>query len=159
MSEINTNAFPASIVRVLAENFTRVPDVDLIVKRPLRPVDPSRSIGVYSFDWLPGQMQIGQADPGTAFYNLRIGVLVKHLNEEEGLAEHSVLSKSVRAMLYRDQTLRAELTLTDTSFGVIERLKDFRVMSQRFVTNEEAGTYLYLSYMDVNFNMEQVRLS
>lgn len=160
MSDIPVNnVFPASIVRVLATNFTRVPGVDKIFKRRLRPIDPTRSVGVFSFDWLPGQMQIGQADPGTAVYNLRVECLIKHMSEEEGMTEHSVFSKQIRAMLYRDPQLRADLTMSDTSFGVIERLKDFRVLLQRFSSNDIGGTYNYLSYMDVSFNMEQVRIS
>jgi hypothetical protein len=153
------NAFPASLVRVVAHHMHRAPGIEHVFMRPLRDVDPSRSVGVFSFDWVPGTPMIGQADPGTAAYNLRIEVFVKHANEEEGLILHSVLSKSVRAMLYRDADLRAELTMTDTLFDVVERTKDFRVLTQRFMAREgDQGTYLYRSYMDVAFNMEQVRV-
>lgn len=155
------NYFPASIIIVLTRNFTRVPTVDptAIMKRPLRPVDPTRSIGVFSTDWQPGQPMIGQADPGTAMYNVRIQGLIKHADESEGLIEHSVFSKHIRTMLYRDPQLRAELTLTDTSSDVIERMKDWRVQTQRFLTNEANGAYLFFSYMDVSFNIEQTKVN
>jgi hypothetical protein len=160
MTEVMT-LFPASIVRVLSDNFTRVPTVDpnSIFKRPLLPIDPTRSIGVYATDWMPGQMQIGQMDPGTATYNLRVEGLIKHADQAEGLTEHSVFSRHIRSMLYRDTLLRAELALTDTTFDVIERLKDWRVLTQRFMTGESSGTYQFFSYMDVSFHMEQTRLN
>lgn len=159
MSDILTaNVFPASIVRVMAENFTRLNGIDKVFRRGIHPIDPTRSIGVYSLDWLPEGAQIGQQEPPWAHYHVRVQCMIKHMSEEEGMAEHSVLSKSLRAMLYRDQQLRAELALTDTSFGTIERLKDFHVQMQRFMTNEINGAYVYLSYMDVAFRVEQTRI-
>lgn len=162
MSEMNLNAFPASIVMTVARNLRRLSILSEVLMRPLRPIDPNYCMGVFAFDWTPGQgsYAIGQEDPQHAIYHLRIQVMVKHTNEEEGLSEHSVLSKTLRAMLYRDPQLRAELTeLHESSFGVIERLQHYTVQAQRFMTNEiTQGTYVYLSSMDVNFNVEHTQL-
>lgn len=161
MSDPDLNAFPATIVRAVANRFQGMSIFQAVLKRPLRPVDPNYSISVFAFDWIPmpGSYMIGQEDPGTGVYHLRVQCMVKHMDEELGLQEHSVLSKSLRAMLYRDQQLRAELTgLTETTFGVIERLKHYTVQAQRFMTNEVNGTYVYLSSMDVNFNVEHTPL-
>lgn len=158
---MDANAFPASIVLTVARNLRRFSALEMVMLRPLRPIDPNYCAGVFSFDWTPGigSYAIGQEDPQHAVYHLRIQVMVKHTNEEEGLQEHSVLSKSLRAMVYRDEQLRAELTaLEETIFGVAERLKHYTVQAQRFMTNELQGTYIYLSSMDVNFNVEHTQL-
>jgi hypothetical protein len=162
MSEMDLNAFPATIVTTVARNLRRFSLLNAVLMRPLRPIDPNYCMGVFTFDWTPGQgsYAIGQEDPQHAIYHLRIQAMVKHTDEELGLKEHSVLSKTLRAMLYRDPQLRAELTaLEETSFGVIERLKHYTVQAQRFMTNEiTQGTYVYLSSMDVNFNVEHTKL-
>jgi hypothetical protein len=161
MSVTDINVFPATIVKTVARNLKRLGAIEAVVKRPVRPIDPNYTLGVFAFDWIPapGSYGIGQEDPQTGIYHLRIQCMVKHTNEEEGLQEHSVLSKSLRAMLYRDAQLRAELTaLEETTFGVTERLQHFTVQSQRFMTNELDGAYIYLSAMDVNFNVEHTKL-
>lgn len=158
---VNTNAFPASIVTTLTRNLRRLPVIQEVLMRPLRPVDPNYCLGVFANDWTPGigSYAIGQEDPQHATYHVRIQCMVKHLIEQEGLQEHSVLSKSLRAMVYRDAQLRAELTaLAEETFGVAERLKHYTVQAQRFLTNELSGSYIYLSSMDVNFNVEHTKL-
>lgn len=161
MTDVDVNAFPASIVTTIARNLRRLPVITEVLLRPLKPVDPNYCLGVFANDWTPGigSYGIGQEDPQHAVYHIRVQCMVKHLSEEQGLQEHSVISKSLRAMVYRDAQLRAELTaMAEETFGVAERIKHYTVQAQRFLTNELAGSYIYLSNMDVNVNVEHTKL-
>lgn len=141
-------AFPSNVVEALRDelNVALGTQVELVVKRPLRPTDPDSSVGIYALDWQPGNHEIGFHEPTLARYQVAIQVFVKHQDEEEGSAIHTFLSKTVRTMLYRGEALRIRLSsLNETSLGVTERVQRWGVRQQRFVSNEIQGRFLYLS--------------
>jgi hypothetical protein len=141
-------AFPANIVTALKEQLEVDfgSEVDTVVARPLRPIDPDRSIGILAVDWRPVDHQIGQHDPALGRYQLAIQCFIKHQDEEVGLAEHTLMSKNLRTMLYRGEALRLRLaSLSETSLGVTERVQRWGVRQQRFVSNEIQGRFLFLS--------------
>lgn len=149
--------FPNNVVDVLTEELGAVEGVEHVAKRPLNPPDPNMSIGVYALDWIPQGFEIGQYEPVLATYNYALQAFVKHANEEEGILKHTLLSKLVRSMLYRETSIRVRLgALTETSLGIKERTQRWGVRQQRFISNEISGQFLFLSTMELWLETEAV---
>jgi len=149
--------FPENIVDELVTSLEDVTGINVVVKRPLRPTDPNGSAGVYAVDWSPEEYQIGQYDPAVTRYLLAIQTFVKHGDDEEGVGLHSRLAKRVRVMLYRDEELRVRLgTLSTLESGVTERTQRWGVRTQRYLSNELQGTFLYLAVTEMFLETEIV---
>jgi hypothetical protein len=146
--------FPNNIVN-LWQTRVQALDADLkVVRRPLRSSDPIQSVGIVPVEWVPdpdsaemrGQ---GNVDMSLNTYTLGIQAFVKDGDEERGLATHSVLSKMIRSMLYRDAVLRLGLAaLSVTMDGSTERTQRWGIRTQRYVSNEIDGAFLYLSTLE-----------
>lgn len=148
-------AFPDNIVVEFKTALAALPGIHSVSARPLRVNDPNACAGVYAMDWMPGEYGIGQYDPFLCRYAVNIQLLVKHMQEEEARAQHSVLSKSIRVMVYRDAGLRIRLPqLSETSSGVTEKLSRWNVKAQRFLSNEVQGQFLFLSTTEVTVECE-----
>ena len=156
--------FPNNIISSLKPRIQAF-DSDLYVtSRPLRDSDPFQSIGVFASLWGPEQdsleiigAPLGRQEPTLQRYRVTIQVLVKNMDEEIGISEHATLSKMVRGMLYRDETLRVQLaTLVWTDGLTTERAKRWGVVSQRFISNEIGGVWLYLSILEFWLETETV---
>jgi hypothetical protein len=149
--------FPENVVEELATMLAEVTDVDVVIRRPLRPTDPNGSIGVYAIDWAPTDHAIGQFDPAVTRYKFAVQSFVKHGDDEVGVILHSQLAKRVRVMLYRDEELRVRLgSLSTDEDGVIERLLRWGVQTQRYLSNEVQGTFLYLAVTELWVDTEIV---
>lgn len=148
--------FPNNVVEILANKYLMIEGLEYVLKRPLRPTDPDMCLGVFPLDWTPGEFEIGGAvnfnipvDPVTSTYQYAIQAFIKHADEEEGILKHTILSKIVRAMLYRDTALRVALAaLNETSLGMKERTQRWGVGAQRFIQNDIQGKFVFLSTMD-----------
>lgn len=155
MIEASDSVFPNSIISVLA-SATKNLDSDLYVtRRPLRSSDPNQSVGIFPGQWVPEErtQEMGRTNPGEPTmqqYVVGIQAFIKDGDEEIGLARHSTLSYGIRSMLYRDAAIRVGFqSLSYTSNGVTERLRRWGVRSQRFISNELSGSWLYLSTLEV----------
>jgi hypothetical protein len=94
--------------------------------------------------------RINPGEPTMQQYVIGIQAFVKDADEEVGLARHSTLSYRIRSMLYRDAAIRVGFqSLSYTSNGVTERLRRWGIRSQRFLSNELSGSWLYLSTLEV----------
>lgn len=152
MSDYFPGAIASTLKSYLAANMD---GIDAVVARPLNANDPNCSVGIVMSDWAPGATEIGKQEPTLASYTFTLQLLVKHANEEQGLILHSLLTKSLRTMLYRDQSLRLTLlSLSETSFGVTERLKKYVVQGQRFMNNKVGTSFMYLSLTDLRIEVE-----
>ncbi len=143
--------FPDNIVQAFKTALLTLPGITTAVGRPLRMIDPNASVGVFAEEWLPGEWGIGQPrEPLDNRYGIKIQLLIKHANEEEARAQHSVLSKSIRVMVYRNSALQLALPqLSETSDGVRETVLKWDVRAQRFISNEIEGEFLFLSSTEV----------
>lgn len=142
--------FPENIVEELSITLDTLAEVDKVVHRPLRPTDPNGSIGIYAVDWNPQEYQIGQYDPAVTRYLVAIQSFVKHGDDQEGVALHARMAKKVRVMLYRDDELRVRLgTLSVTEDGMTERLQRWGVQTQRYLSNEVQGSFMYLAVTEM----------
>jgi hypothetical protein len=149
--------FPDNVVDALAARLVTIAEVDVVLKRPLRPTDPSGSVGVFAVIWSPSEYEIGQHDPAVTRYSLNIQTFIKHGDEQEGITLHSRLAKRVRVMLYRDDALRVLLgSLSVTDAGNTERLQRWGIETQRYLSNEMEGTFLYLAVTDMWVETEVV---
>jgi hypothetical protein len=153
--------FPNNVVDLLAARFQLIDPDLLVVRRPLKHTDLAQSIGVYASMWMPDQESLeirgstlgtlpGPQEPSISRYMVSIQAFVKDMDEERGLATHSVLSKMVLAILYRDQPLRVGLaSLSAEVLGVTERAMRWGITTQRFLNNELGDNeWLYLSTLE-----------
>lgn len=154
MSELD---FPENVVAEIKTSLEAQEELDRVVARPLNPTDPHLSAGVFATEWTPTQMVIGQFDPAVSRYGATIHTFVKHGNEEEGIALHTRIAKMVRVMMYRDEALRVRLAnLSTTEFGVTERIQRWGVSTQRYISNEFQGSFLFLAVTEMWIETEIV---
>jgi hypothetical protein len=160
MIAATTPVFPNNVVDLVAFRMQFL-DADLqIFKRPLRDSDPIQCVGVFAQQWLPdtdsqemrgripGQT-IGYKEPSIEQYLISIQAFVKDMDEERGLATHSVLSEMVRTMLYRDATLGVALAALSTTLNNVQkRTGRWGIRQQRYFSNELQGSFLYLSNLE-----------
>lgn len=142
--------FPENIIEEIKVSLLEMEGVDHVIRRPLRPTDPTESVGVFAMSWSPEDWQIGQFDPAVTQYLIAIQTFVKHGNEEEGVTAHARLAKRVRVMLYRDDDLRLRLgTLSAVEDGLTERTQRWGVRAQRYLSNELQGNFLFLAVTEL----------
>lgn len=164
MIEDDTDAvFPNNVVKCLGIVMPALGDVDelTVLRRPLRPTDPNKSIGVYATLWTPDErsyemghlnvlgQQSGPSEPSLSSYQIGIQTLVKHGDTEQALAIASVLNKRVRAVLYRNEPLRVALgSLYVQDSTSRESMRRWGVRSQRYFSNEIEGKFVFTSVLD-----------
>jgi hypothetical protein len=166
MIQGNVNAvFPGNAVLLIQERLSGIdPDIP-VFRRPLQPTDPVQCMSVFGTLWTPrqdsvellGSQSIKNTMPSLQNYNITVQALVQDMDTERGLATHSVLSKLVRGVLYHDNPLHVGLGLLSSQmFGVTERYRRREIVSQRFMSNEISGNWLYLSVLDLRIETETV---
>ena len=156
--------FPNNAVSLLKVRMGAIDDDLSVYRRPLRLTDHVQSIGIFSSMWTPDVQSMelrglghpAPSEPTVNRYGLAIQAFVKDFDEERGLASHSVLSKMVLAILYRDQPLRVGLAaLQSEVLGVRERVLRWGVVAQRFLSNELGESeWLYLSTVELYLETE-----
>lgn len=156
--------FPNNIVEVLALACEAYIDDEpdpkkrvQVLRRPITPEDPVQCIGIFGQMWTPdvSSHEIGTVEPTLQAYDIKVQCLVKDMEEKRGLAAHSVLSKLVRNMVYRQPQLRLALSsLSDATGGATERLQRYGLRSQDYVSGEVTGQFLYLSTLNLYFETE-----
>lgn len=154
--------FPNNIIGILKDRGEIFMPNVFTFRRPLRPSDPEESIGFYPATWEPDERshEIGHAapfEPTLQKYLIGAQAFVKDGDEERGLARHSVLSKMIRTMLYRDEPLRVGLSMLSVSMnGSVESARRWGIRSQRYLNNELDGSFLYLSTLEFWLETETV---
>lgn len=142
--------FPLNVIDVLKEVLvTKLPpDEYTILRRPLRPADPNNSIGLFPNDWapIPGSREMGFLGDTLGTYGVRIHLLVKAANEEDGRAQYAIRAKKLRTILAHDADLHVRLgELTEVDDSTRERLTRYGIRNQRFLNNELSGQFLFLA--------------
>jgi len=147
--------FPYNAVNLLASRFQTIDPELFVCKRPLRESDPIQAIAVFAEQWVPDTESLemrgalGAQEPTLSTYYISIQCFIKDMDEERGAAIHATLSKRVRAMLYRDDVIRIGLhLLTATVEGSTETTKGYGIRTQRYLSNELQGSWLYLSQIE-----------
>lgn len=163
----DTPVFPNNVVDIVKTRVEML-DSDLhVFRRPLRDTDPNQSVGIFATQWVPdeeshemsGEVLGGGSfhDPSIDRYACAVQAFVKHMDEETGLATHSVLSEMLRTMLYRDNALRVGLSsLTTTLDEVRKRTTRWGITQQRYFSNELTGSFVYLSTLEFWLETETI---
>ena len=142
--------FPLNVVDVIQTTLKeKLPRSEyVILRRPLRTADPNNSIGLFPNDWMPreGSREMGFIGDTLGVYSVRIHLLVKVGNEEEGRAQYAVRAKKLRTILAHDADLHVRLGgLAEVDDSTQERLRRYGVRNQRFLNNELSGQFLFLA--------------
>src|SRR4051812_27695989 len=156
--------FPNNVVQLIDLRIKAKWDNVNSVKRPLRPTDKNFTIATFGSLWVPdGQSyEMGRnvapvGVPTLDRYTCISQTLVKSMDETAGLAQSSVLSEELRAMLYADPSLRVGLAALTTSVGgQTKLLKKFYVGTQRYMSNEINGEFVYMSTLEFTFETETI---
>jgi hypothetical protein len=158
----DTPVFPNNIIALMKTRGEMMEPGIACFRRPLRSSDPETAIGFYAATWEPDErsLEIGHAapqEPTLQKYLVAAQAFVKDGDEERGLARHSVLSKMIRTMLYRDEPLRVGLSMLSVSMnGSVESARRWGIRSQRYLSNELDGSFLYLSTLEFWLETETV---
>lgn len=163
MIAASEDVFPNNVVAILKTRFNLIdPEPDpaqklVVLGRPLRNSDPIQSIGLFATQWrgdddsieIRGTPSPGPSEPTIQRYTLGIQAFIKDMDEERGLNTHSVLSKMIRSMLYRDAPLRVGLaSLRSELDGSTETTKRWGIGQTRYLSNEISGEWLFLSTLE-----------
>lgn len=149
-----------NFVVLMASRFQLI-DADLtVVRRKLYNTDPTQAIGVAAESWSPNPQSYemlgqGTSEPSINRYDIAVQCLVKDHDEQRGIAVSSKLSKMVRGILLTDPPLRDSLrVLTSQLYGVTERTLKWSVPSQRYLSQELSGQFIFLSTIQVQLETE-----
>lgn len=151
MSDVFEASLLTDIVNVTVEYLGELFEGRTVLTRPLRPADPGGSLAVFPVTWVPvaDSLEIAgivQGEPILQRYDMRLQNMAKAGNEEDGRRQINQDAKFLRAILYRDQELAVRLrAVAETLFNVQEHVKRFSPRTQRFVTSEIRGTFVYLA--------------
>lgn len=132
-----------------------------IEERPVRNTDYSETLGLFAGAWTPNQdtMEIGGHEPTVQRYTVIIESLVHDMDQERGIATHSLLSALVRHTLYRNPGVRVGLPLLTVPLGGhIEKLQRWGIGQQRFMNNDASGNFVFLSATDFWFETTTERM-
>lgn len=151
----DNTTFPNNIVELVHARCVLL-DPDLyVVKRPLRATDPVQSIGILAAQWLPDEESKEMrgasfaVQPSLSRYAIAVQAFIKDMDDERGLANHALLSRMLRSMLYTDQPLRVGLSmLSSTMNGMTESTQRWGITQQRFFSNELTDEWLFLSILE-----------
>jgi hypothetical protein len=146
--------FPSNIVNTLADELQKI-DSDLTIKkRPLQSGDPVQCLGITAALWSPDEQswEMGSQNyvgPTLNRYTVGIQVFAQDMDQERGLATISTLSHAVRSRLSSDMDMRVALALLEnTTNGVTEKFRRSGIPTQRFLSNEIEGSFLFMSNLE-----------
>lgn len=148
------NAFPNNIVlavKTQLETMTAMEDVSIFL-RPIRKGDPVQCIAVNAAMWTPDENSseftgmTGLKGPTINRYLISIQTFNQDMDEQRGLQTQAAMATAVRIKLSRDMDVRVALaTLESEEFGFTERFTRSEFLSQRFLSNEIDGQFLFMS--------------
>lgn len=168
MIQDTTPVFPNNIIDIVQTRIKLLDEslTNSTYRRPLRESDPNTAAGVFAATWEPDTESYeirglgstpAPSEPTISTYVIGVQAFVKDFDEERGLARHSVLSKMIRSMLYRDAPLRVGLSaLSVTMNDSVERAQRWGIRAQRYLSNELDGNFLYLSTLEFWLDTETV---
>lgn len=145
--------FPENAAALIAARIPVLIDTDLkVFRRPLRGTDPAQAVGVFPLTWGVDEQSIEfqSLEPTIQRYMIVVQGLVQDTDEIAGISVHSILSKRLRSMLYRDTPLHAGLTALSVAMNNgTERMQRRGITMQRFLSNEVKGNFAYTSWIEM----------
>ena len=156
--DARTAVFPNNASQIIQTRISDLYGDDLdIYGRRLRLTDNTRSVGVAPDLWVPDEtsFEFASKEPTVSTYTIWIQCFVKNSDEEQGVKEHSVLSKVLRTMLYRDEPLRVGLnSLSVGMMGATERIQRRGIRRAQYLSSELQGNWLFLNTLEYYIETE-----
>lgn len=157
--------FPNNIVEMLTDSLRSIdPETEdgrndglRVLRRPIHPTDQTETVAVFPTTWNPvvDSFELGNREPTLQRYSVTVEAMVTDVEEERGIAAHSLLSALVRHKLYRDPALKVALPMLSVNLGSYsEKLHNWGINQQRFQNNKFGGVFYYLSTMDLWFETD-----
>lgn len=149
--------FPGVFVNEIAKSLQEWMPSHAVQTRPVRNVDPPRSIGVFSVSWRADQesFMIGQAEPTLSRYVVRIQNVAKGFDEGEVMAAFANDAKTIRVILYRDTDLRVRLGgLQEAFMTSVERVTKMQVLGQDYLSTRLTAEFMHVATTDVLIETE-----
>lgn len=162
-SQGSSDVFPVNIVNTLYDPLNAIDGDVRVRRRPLTSLDDIQCIGVFPLNMQPdpdsmemrGIGSPGYATPTLTNYRVNIQGLVKHGDEVEGIAVHSILAKRIYATVARNAALRLALgALTYSDADMTERLIKWSVGTQRYLATEADGLFQFASVTELEFTTQ-----
>lgn len=155
--------FPDNAIALIVARIPAAVDPDLtIVRRPLRPTDPTQSVGVFPLTLVPNDpsIEFKSVQPTLNRYAVIVQSMVKEYDEAAGISINSILSARLRSMFYRDVPLHVGLTALSVSMNnSVERMQRRGITNQRFLSNEIQGVFSYASWIETWLETETTSVS
>ena len=160
--EVDLNVFPNNVIQAVTVTLEAThPAFDgQAFPRQLKPEDPDPCIGVFPALWVPQQesLEMGRDprfEPTLNTYGIVVQAMNKDSDKDVALARHSTIARMVRNALYRSDPLRVLLSSLVASDGTTEeRFRKMTLTSQRFLSNEIRGTFVFLSVLELSIETE-----
>lgn len=167
--DVDNTTFPNNIVIALADSLAAIspPDEELgdpgvpVFRRPLRKGDPVQAIGVSAGMWVPDEDsfemagQMSHAGATINNYVIAVQTFVQHMDEQMGLALSATLAGAVRNKIMLSAGGGGPLAgLSSSEFGYMETVRRARIQTQRFISNEIQGQFLYLANLELRVETE-----
>lgn len=153
-----TAVFPNNAAALIKSRLQDLYSDDLdIYGRRLKLTDNTKSVGIAPDLWVPDEnsFEFKSLEPTVSTYTIWIQCFVKNSDREEGTKEHSVLSKVIRTMLYRDSPLAVGLNqLSVTMMGATERIQKRGFRRAQYLSTELQGNWLFLNTMEYYIETE-----
>lgn len=153
-----TAVFPNNVAKLIQARITDLYGDDLdVFGRRLRLTDNTCSVGVAPDLWVPDEssFEFASMEPTVSTYTVWIQCFIKNSDEEQGVKEHSVLSKVLRTMLYRDAPLAVGLnSLSVNMMGATERIQRRGIRRAQYLSSELQGNWLFLNTLEYYIETE-----
>jgi hypothetical protein len=156
--DARTAVFPNNAASLIQARISDLYGDELdIYGRRLRLTDNTKSVGVAPDLWVPDEssFEFRSLEPTVSTYTIWIQCFVKNSDEEEGVKEHSVLSKVIRTLLYRDGPLAVGLNqLSVAMMGSTERIQRRGFRRAQYLSTELQGNWLFLNTLEYYIETE-----
>lgn len=154
-----TAAFPYNLVDAFAAEAVTYFSVEgyNVVRRPIRLMDSGPFISVFPWDVAadPSSYQIGQIEPATRNYTLRLQTKVEAADEEEGMVLATNAATRLTVMLYKAPQLPVRLTSCSVDLlGLRENYKRHTVLNTKFINGALNNGFVYMTSTDIKVETE-----
>lgn len=156
-----TTDFPQAALDALVPFMTRIDGIKTVVQRPVDQKDGSETLGIFVLGWEPIEYEMIGSNlpmPSLTEHEIFLQYVVKSTDEIAARQKYRKVAKSLRLMLYRDESLRdsfGQLVDQDPS-GILERVRNWKVRRQRFASDEIEGDFVYMSVTELVLTTEVI---
>ena len=150
--------FPLQFIDAIAEALESDMGAGYFVQtEPLDVTSMDKYISVFPMSWTPVQDSqfISQVEPALNQYQIKIQNLTIHGEIEVAYTQFTNDQRKIRAILYRDATLRVSLAgMQETYLGSVERFKKLHVVRQTSLPARRAYGMYFLCETDIQIDTE-----